>query len=372
VKALVSKLDGLPLALATAGAYLKQVSGSFEDYLNYSNKSWLNLQKTTRQLESYHSTLYTTLNTSYEHIKRQSPSAGKLLQLWAYFDNQDLWYSLLAAGVQYGPEWFRATVGDKTEFKKTMALLRQHALVQYHSDRDSYSIHNCVHDWTLNVLNAGANAQMSTLALICVGHSLVDEEKLGSKNATLQQRLFPHAIRCAEMVDVGSMIRSFKYQSLLHESPGSEALEVKQGAMKKTDASRPTPGGSDKAWKGSHRSILAAVSNLGVIFLHHSDEEKAERMLKWAVQGSDTLLGEEGWKALSTLATLYMKQRKIEKAESLFVKVLQVQERVLGPSVRKVRHLYRYNSVQHSRYSSYIGTVQHGTEVTAPCCTVPI
>jgi hypothetical protein len=41
-------------------------------------------------------------------------------------------------------------------------------------------------------------------------------------------------------------------------------------------------------------------------------------------------------------------------------------------SVRKVRHLYRYNSVQHSRYSSYIGTVQHGTEVTAPCCTVPI
>jgi hypothetical protein len=57
---LVEELDGLPLALATAGSYLEYVTTSFSDYLRLYKASWLKLQKTSPLLDSYEDrTLYT-------------------------------------------------------------------------------------------------------------------------------------------------------------------------------------------------------------------------------------------------------------------------------------------------------------------------
>jgi hypothetical protein len=85
-------LDGLPVALATAGAYLYLVSDSFAEYLQSYEESWLRLQEDTPRLPSYEDrTLYTTWGISLNHVKQQNPLAVKLLQLWAYFDKQDVW-----------------------------------------------------------------------------------------------------------------------------------------------------------------------------------------------------------------------------------------------------------------------------------------
>ncbi len=87
----MKQLDGLPLALATAGAYLSQVSIILKDYLCHYRTSWLRLQQTSLDLLSYEDrALYTTWNLSLNHIQNQIKSAEKLLRLWSYFDNQDL------------------------------------------------------------------------------------------------------------------------------------------------------------------------------------------------------------------------------------------------------------------------------------------
>jgi hypothetical protein len=67
---LVRKLDGLPLALTTAGAYLYQVSTSFAGYLGLYNASWLRLQQNTPELLSYEDrALYSTGDISLDHVK---------------------------------------------------------------------------------------------------------------------------------------------------------------------------------------------------------------------------------------------------------------------------------------------------------------
>jgi hypothetical protein len=58
---LAKELDGLPLALATAGAYLYQVAISLSDYLRLYKKSWVQLQESSPELSSYEDrTLYST------------------------------------------------------------------------------------------------------------------------------------------------------------------------------------------------------------------------------------------------------------------------------------------------------------------------
>ena len=64
--AIARELNGLPLALATAGAYLDQVSTSFSDYLRLYNSSWLKLQQTSPEVISYEDrALYSTWKLSF-------------------------------------------------------------------------------------------------------------------------------------------------------------------------------------------------------------------------------------------------------------------------------------------------------------------
>ncbi|KAF1937765.1 hypothetical protein EJ02DRAFT_437617 [Clathrospora elynae] len=128
---LAQELDGLPLALATAGAYLHQVSTSFADYLQLYKQSWLRLQQKTPQLLSYEDrALYSTWDISLDHVKQQSLLAFKLLQLWAYFDNQDVWFELLQKSQGDGPEWFLQLTEDQLSFDHAVRILCEHALVE--------------------------------------------------------------------------------------------------------------------------------------------------------------------------------------------------------------------------------------------------
>ncbi|QIX00719.1 hypothetical protein AMS68_006236 [Peltaster fructicola] len=68
---LAQKLDGLPLALATAGAYLSQSAITFSKYLDLYTRSWAKLQQKSRSLITYEDrTLYTTWQVSYDQIER--------------------------------------------------------------------------------------------------------------------------------------------------------------------------------------------------------------------------------------------------------------------------------------------------------------
>ena len=68
---LAKELDGFPLTLATAGAYLKQAAIAFSDYLRLYRKSWAKLQKTSPELSSYEDrTLYSTWQILFERVEQ--------------------------------------------------------------------------------------------------------------------------------------------------------------------------------------------------------------------------------------------------------------------------------------------------------------
>ena len=78
---LVEELDGLPLALATAGAYLKQINTSFAVYLQQYKESWKKLQETSPQISSYEDrTLYSTWQISFDRVEQQNELSAKLLR----------------------------------------------------------------------------------------------------------------------------------------------------------------------------------------------------------------------------------------------------------------------------------------------------
>ncbi|MCJ1405466.1 hypothetical protein MMC11_008694 [Xylographa trunciseda] len=310
---LAKELDGLPLALATAGAYLYQVTMSLSDYLRLYKESWARLQKTSPELSSYEDrTLYSTWQISYERVERQNPLSAQLLRLWAYFDNQDVWFELLQHSYFKDPDWIRELTKDELSFHGAMRILIDHGLVEVDQSSQEllesrgYSIHGCVHSWTVHVLNQEWNYDLARVALNSVASHIPGKQAL--RMWLTLRRLLRHAARCTLYRNQGKL---------------AEAEQMYERALQ----------GYEKALGAEHISTLRTVNNLGTLYRNQGKLAEAEQMYERALQGYEKALGAEHISTLRTvnnLGTLYRNQGKLAEAEQMYERALQGYKKSLG------------------------------------------
>ncbi|USP82006.1 hypothetical protein yc1106_09280 [Curvularia clavata] len=376
-RALVVKLDGLPLALSTAGAYLEHVTTSFADYLRLYEVSWSKLQRTSPRLNSYEDrSLYTTWQVTFDRIRKQNPASAQLLKLWAYFDKQDLWFGLLQHAHSADDEWIQQLTEDELSFHEAVRLLCEYGLAHpeasssQQSGSAGYGMHSCVHSWTMSVLNDGWDDKLSKLALACVASAV--PEKSADKWWLIQRRLLQHATRHDQsiikgMVDVtgmewavynlgnlyadqGKLVEAEKmYKRALRgeeESLGPNhtstldmvnnlgILYVKQGKLVEAEkVYERALRGNEEAFGLNHTSTLATVNNLGILYVSQGKLAEAEKMYERALQGYEEAFGLNHTSTLATvnnLGILYVSQGKLAEAEKMYERALQGYEEALG------------------------------------------
>ncbi|KAL6825921.1 hypothetical protein J3E69DRAFT_335364 [Trichoderma sp. SZMC 28015] len=372
---LAKRLDGHPLALVSAGAYLGRVPINCTDYLQDYEGSWVDLHKDTPELESYDKVLSTTWNITLKHIQEQDSTASLMLHQWAYFDSKDLWYNLLQSGQSHKLDWLRDLTKGRIPFNATMGLLCDHGLAQAGTpttlqdvESAGYSVHACVHSWMINVLNRKSDKEMARAALDCVGSHVPRREQ--PKFWSKQQRLLGHADRCYELISTmlvedenprplqclgflyADQNRLSRAEALLtqaiqgfektlgpkHESTlnaiNSLGLALRnQGRIDEAEAKYEQILQERELVLGSeHISTLETVSNLGVIYKDQGRLDKAEASLERALQGFEKINPSHKsiLNILNNLGLVYRAQAQVDKAEAIYVRVLQEQESTLG------------------------------------------
>jgi tetratricopeptide (TPR) repeat protein len=334
-KALVVKLDGLPLALSTAGAYLEHVTTSFAEYLRLYEASWSKLQRTSPSLSSYEDrSLYTTWQVTFDRIQKQNAASAQLLKLWAYFDKQDVWFGLLRHAYSADYEWIHKLIEDELSFTEAVRLLCEYGLAHPEpslgqpSGSAGYGVHSCVHSWTIYVLNGEWDQDLARLALICVAYEIPDTD--ADEWWLLQKRLLQHAARHERFgrdrnVGIGGV------EWALHKMGN---LYIDQGKLAEAEAmySRALQG-KEEALGLKHTSTLDIVNNLGILYANQGKLAKAEAMYSQALQGYEEALGPKHISTLNTvdnLGNLYADQGKLAEAEVMHSRALQGYEEALG------------------------------------------
>ncbi|KAH7308547.1 hypothetical protein B0I35DRAFT_442174 [Stachybotrys elegans] len=332
---LVQRLDGLPLALSTAGAYFNQLSTTCAEYLQLYEESWLRLHEESPQLLEYDRALYSTWEVSFRHIQQQSHGASMLLRLWAYFDNEDLWYELLQEGGSERPVWLQEMTEDKLTFNTAMRILCEHGLAEadpptreIRGESRGYSVHACVHSWMMHVLNTGIDAEMSWTAMKCVARHVPRKEE--REYWVIQRRLLQHADRCItrRAIDVVKE----EGASIFHDLGN---LYFQQGRLDKAEAiCKRALECYEQAYGLEHISTLTMLHNLGLLFAKQGRLKEAEAMYEQALQGKEKASGPEHASTLETvsnLGALYGRQGRFKEAEAMYKRALQGFEKALGP-----------------------------------------
>ncbi|KAL9082446.1 MAG: hypothetical protein Q9165_008892 [Trypethelium subeluteriae] len=333
---LTKELDGLPLALSTAGAYLEQVTTTFSEYLRLYKASWLKLQTTSPQLTSYEDrSLHTTWQLSLDQIERQNVLSARLLKLWAYFDRHDVWFELLQHGYSADNDWMQSLVEDIISFGTAVRILCNYGLVDadpsLHETVGSggYSMHSCVHSWTVSVLNKDWDESLARLALTCIALEVPDSNE--NKWWLLQRRLLAHATRHDNFVANGK-VNTAGMEWTLHNL---SSLYADQGKLAEAERMYMRAlQGYEEALRPKHTSTLGTVNNLGLLYADQGKLAEAEGMYMRALQGYEEALRPKHTSTLGTvnnLGILYKNQGKLAEAEEMYMRALQGKEEALGP-----------------------------------------
>src|SRR5262249_28265443 len=104
-RALADELDGLPLALEQAAAYIVAEGATFQDYLkSYRSGRLARLRKSRPALGHYPESVATTWAVNFAAVEAQSEAAADLLRLSAFLAPDLIPFELLARGAsQLGP-----------------------------------------------------------------------------------------------------------------------------------------------------------------------------------------------------------------------------------------------------------------------------
>jgi tetratricopeptide (TPR) repeat protein len=324
-------LDGLPLAIATAGTFLERTATGSEEYLRAYETNWQEVEETTDELIEYEDrTLFTTWNLSLEQIQAQSAGAAKLFQILAYFGNEHIDYQLLVPREGLALNHLRQILETKRHFDRAMGRLHDFSLVE--KNENDYRLHPCVHDWLLSKINKSLDQDQLIYALRCVTSK--DISMWSTNYDEVSFRICSHAVRLAHPVFFQQLQSLNLTEELLDDLVhlcnlfrlSDRHEEAKQLATRLLGWCQQTLGPDDLL-------TLTICNLLGLAAMALRDFITAEEMLRRAMEGLAVVLGEHHQITLDpvhNLANLYVQLGCHGEAERLYLWSLRGCEQSYG------------------------------------------
>ncbi|KAF2239753.1 TPR-like protein [Viridothelium virens] len=328
--ALVAALDYMPLAISQAAAYISQrapratvskyLQGLREGDRDRAKLLQMDLGDTRRDGTASNS-IITTWQISFEHIRRERPSATRLLSLMSFFNRQSIPESLL------GDHYYESS-DVSADFEDDLNTLLSFSLVATDVGGRHFQMHRLVQFSTMKWLELQGDLEDWKEKYV----TLMNENypKSNYENWKACQALFPHAqatVACRpkrdDVLQTWASVLS-KAMVYAHEMGYYQAAqEMGRGAL---EAREMTLG-------VEHPCTLSSVGRLATALRVGGKYEEAEVMFRRAMQGREKVLGPEDPLTLSDLNNLGLvasERGDYKEAELIYRRALQSQEKVLG------------------------------------------
>lgn len=370
---IVKAMNGLPLAIVQAAAYVDETGCSLTHYLNlyHTQRKELLAHHSSLLLDNPH-TVATTWSLSFQQIEQAHPIAADLLRLCAFLAADAIPEELLARGASQMGAAFETVANNPIQLDDTILVLRKYSLLRRERTTRLLSIHPLVQAVLKDDMSEETQRAWAERTIRVVNAAFPaaqDSQNIGSNH----QRYLPHVQECATLIQQYHLrfpeaarllyeagmylyIHGFYAQSqLLHQ----QALTIRQQVLEPDD---PTTAeslnilamlsriqGSVAQAEQLHKQALAireitfgsehpitaeSLNNLAVIYRIQGMYEQAEPLLRRALSIHEHSPGSSQLESLMTLinlAKLYSEQQKYEQAEPLLQQVLATSERSLKP-----------------------------------------
>jgi len=331
---IVELLDGHPLALDQAGAFIEDGS-SFADYINLYHEKRCELldergsldEESKGKYSEYPDTVFVTFGLCFDKARERHPITTDILRFCAFCHPDIIPYELL----QHDETFKR----DATEFKQGRTALLRYSLLKRNAldytlpwDRleNTLSMHRLVQDVIIDAMSADLQKQWRERVVRALNAAFPEKDSdfYYGNLITRCRRLLPHVLLCAAWTD-DELAQTVEVAKLLYK-----AASYLQDRYQHSDA-EPLLARVLSIYEqhiGVGHSITASeLSGLAALYRKQGKREQAEALYRQGLAIREKNFGIEHLEtalSLYNLAVLYFEQSKDDQAVSLFLQVLKI------------------------------------------------
>ena len=328
-RTIAEAMDGLPLALDQAGAYIEETGCSLPDYLQLYLEQPADLLQERGEHKDYHpDPVAKTWALSFAKVQQANPAAADLLRFCAFLAPDDIPEEvIIEASDDIGTE-LQSLVGDQHKLNLAIRELLKYSLIRRDGSKHTILVHRLVQAVLRDEMNEETQKQWAERTIRAVNWSFPDVEKVEEWSKC--QQWLPHALVCARFIE--------KWELLFNEA----ACLLDQAGCYTYERAQYTEAGllleqaltiRKEILGENHPDTAESLNNLGAFYWELGKDTDPEPLYKQALAIYETIPEERHTskaKTLNNLAILYHHQGKYAEAEPLYEQARVIQEEILG------------------------------------------
>jgi tetratricopeptide (TPR) repeat protein len=327
-EAIVHAMDGLPLVLDQAGAYIEETACGLTTYLErYQHQPMPLLERRGVSGKDHPLPVAKTWSLSFGQVERQSPAAADLLRLCAFLAPDAIPEELMVEGASELTPLLQSMVTTPSLLDEAIALLRRFSLLRRNPQDHTLSVHRLVQAVLRASLSEHTQQAWAERTVRAVNQAF---PTVSVETWSQCQHYLPHAQTCADLITQYDLAFP-EAAHLLNQAAGylydrglyTEAEPLYQRAL----AIR------EQVLGANHPDTATSLNNLAELYRAQGKYEQAEPLYQRALAILEQVLGANHphtATSLNNLAGLYDAQGKYEQAEPLYQRALHISEQVLG------------------------------------------
>jgi tetratricopeptide (TPR) repeat protein/transcriptional regulator with XRE-family HTH domain len=324
----VAALDGLPLALDQAGAYIEETRCGLSQYLDlYGTRRKELLLRRGRFPVDHPYSVAATWSLSFQQVEQESVVAADLLRLLAFLYPEAIPEEIITPGaVELGPT-LDSIASDPFKVNEAIELLLRYSLIRRTPEVRSLSIHRLVQAVLKDGMNKDTQRLWAERAIRAVNRAFPDVELQTWERC---QRCLPHVQVCATYIEEYALAFP-EAARLLNEAASylvvraryeqAELLLLKALAVRQ------------QLLEGHHPDTARTLNDLGEVYRKRGKYHEAETLLQEALAIRQQALGQahpDVAQTLHNLANLCRARGAYVKAEPFYLQALHIREITLG------------------------------------------
>lgn len=329
-EAICELLDGLPLALDQAAAYIEENRCTFADYLSLykTRQGDLLKRRGTFSKRGYPQSVATTWSLSFEQVEQADPLAADLLGHCAFLHPDTIAETMFLEGAtELGPV-LQPLATDSIRLDAALGELRKYSLVRRNPETKTITIHRLVQTVLKDRMDRETQQAWAERTVRMLNKVFPNPNQI--ETWSVCQQYLPHAQICADLIEQWEM--RFPAAAQLLNQAGTYLY--KRGRY--TEAERLLQQAlaiREQILTEDHPDRANSLYNLANLYRSQDKHEQAEPLYQRALAMCEATLGyshPSTAECCNDLAWLYYERGKYDYAEPLYQRAISIREQVFG------------------------------------------
>jgi tetratricopeptide (TPR) repeat protein len=322
------EVDGLPLALAQAGAYIERTSRGLTRYLEMLTKSFAKVMSEPGGEDLRHEPVVATFSLSLHELENDHPASAELLKAVAFLSPDNIPEEIFTKGSDSFSPALKAASADEFEWDKAISAALDFALLERNPSDETLTVHRTVQQVTKLRMDDAERAQWADRVVNAVNAAFPYIE---FTSWSLCDRLLPHAQVC-DLLIVEYSLSSVAAARLL--SQAGYYLAARARYAEAEPLMHRALAIDEKSLGPDHPNVAIRLNNLALLLQDTNRLAEAEPLTRRALEVDEKNLGPDHpnvARDLNNLALLLKATNRLAQAESLMHRALAIDEKSLGP-----------------------------------------